>query len=231
VASCGVSGHALRRGDLQDWEWREVGRAIKSLRELPIYMARPQNVRVEHIVAQCKRLAASLRGRKDGELGLVVIDYLQLIQTRGENRAGELAEVTRALVMLAHELNVPILLLSQLNRGLELRADKRPIPSDLRDSGAIEQDADAVFFIYRDEVYHSASRYAGTAEIIIALQRNGPPGTVRLQYTPDLFRFEELPFDWQPARMDDPDPVPGAKGNRKARGKFAAGRDAQAGEA
>lgn len=229
VASCGVSGQALRRGELSDDEWAKVGKAIKRIRDLPIYMARPQNVRVEHIVAQTKRLAAKLRSERKDELGLVVIDYLQLIQTRGDNRASELADVTRALVMLAHELGVPVLLLSQLNRALENRENKRPMPSDLRDSGAIEQDADAVIFIYRDEVYRSPSPDAGTAEIIVALQRNGPPGTVRVGYAPDLFRFSELSPDWQPVRIERED-ADGGKGKKGAKPrKGFSGRDAQAG--
>src|SRR5690606_23833378 len=122
----------------------------------------------------------------------------------------------------------PVLLLSQLNRDLEKRDNKRPIPADLRDSGSIEQDADVVVFVYRDEVYNRDSRFAGTAEIIVALQRNGPPGDCRVLYRGDRFRFENLPFDWEP-RMPEPKP----QGEAKPRGmrKRASVKDAAAGDA
>lgn len=194
IASYGVSGNRLRRGNLDEQDWAKTSAAVRELRNAPIYMARPQNVRVEHIVAQVKRLHAK------EPVSLVVIDYLQLIQTDGDNRAQALGEVTRALVMLAQELGIAILLLSQLNRTLDSRTDKRPMPSDLRDSGAIEQDADSVSFIYRDEVYNKSSPDAGTAEFIVALQRSGPPGMVRLSYAPETFRFSKLSYDWAPVR-------------------------------
>lgn len=191
----GVSGHLIRSGELDAADWANVNRAMQRLRGAPIYVSRPRNARVEHVVAQTRRQHARQ------PLGLVVIDYLQLMHTNGDNRAQGIGEITRALKLMAGELGIPVLLLSQLNRDLEKRPDKRPIVADLRDSGAIEQDADAVIFIYRDEVYDKATRYKGTAELIVAIQRNGPPGDVRVQYIPEQFRFSNLPEYWQPEAL------------------------------
>ena len=217
-----VDADRIRRGELDDADWANVSAAMRKLRAAPLLMSRPRNARVEHIVAQIRR-AHSRR-----PLGLVVIDYLQLIAITGDNRAAGLAEVTRTLALLAGELGLPVLLLSQLNRKLEERPDKHPVPSDLRDSGAIEQDADSVTFIYRDDYYHRDSRYKGTAEIMVALQRNGAAGECRLLYRPDRFRFENLPFDWEPA----PAPAKAGKsgGMRRQKGGNAAA-DAAAGDA
>jgi replicative DNA helicase len=127
---------------------------------------------------------------------LIVVDYLQLMQSNdgsgSENRATEISSITRSLKTLAKELNVPLVALSQLNRSLEARPNKRPVMSDLRESGAIEQDADVIFFIYRDEVYDEDSRDKGTAEIIVGKQRNGPVGTVRLTFMGEYTRFENF---------------------------------------
>ena len=130
--------------------------------------------------------------RQYGKLGLVIVDYLQLMQatTQGENRATEISEISRAMKSLAKELQVPVVALSQLNRSLEQRPNKRPVMSDLRESGAIEQDADVILFIYRDEVYNPESPDKGTAEIIIGKQRNGPIGTIRLTFIGEYTRFE-----------------------------------------
>jgi replicative DNA helicase len=132
--------------------------------------------------------------RESGQLGLIVIDYLQLMQITGskENRTNEISEISRSLKSLARELNVPVIALSQLNRSLEQRHDRRPVMSDLRESGAIEQDADLIAFIYRDEVYNETSPDKGTAEVIIGKQRNGPIGKVRLAFLGQYTRFENL---------------------------------------
>ncbi|MBN7138979.1 replicative DNA helicase [Lysobacter enzymogenes] len=215
ISSVGdIPADSVRRGTLDDHEWGRADWAIKKIQRAKIFMSRPRSTRIGSICAQIRRLKA-----KQPDLSLVVIDYLQLIETSGDNRAQGLGEVTRKLVLLAHELKLPILLLSQLNRDLEKRVDKRPIPADLRDSGAIEQDADVVIFVYRDEVYNPGSRYRGTAEIIVALQRNGPPAEVRARYRGDRFRFENLPSDWEPEPLPaDPEgkkPARRGMGGRK----------------
>jgi len=194
----GVDGNRIRRGELDDVDWANVTRAMRTLNAARIFISRPRRARVDHVVAQVRRQHAR------DPLGLVVIDYLQLMETRGDNRAQGIGDITRALKLMAGELGIPVLLLSQLNRDLEKRTDRRPIPSDLRDSGAIEQDADAVIFIYRDEVYHRDSRDSGTAELDVAMQRNGPPGMVRAAYDPGRFKFSNLRYDWEPAPLPDP---------------------------
>src|ERR1700748_934591 len=138
------------------------------------------------------RSRARRLSRQCGQLGLIVIDYLQLMSgsSTGENRATEISEILRSLKSLAKELNVPVVALSQLNRSLEQRPDKRPVMSDLRESGALEQDADVILFIYRDEVYKPDSPDKGTAEIIISKQRNGPIGKVTLTFLGEYTRFE-----------------------------------------
>lgn len=212
-----VDADRVRRGTLDDTDWSNVTAAIRRIRGAQLFISRPRDARAEHLIAQARRQHAK------APLGLIVIDYLQLIATSGNNKAQDLGDVTRSLVMMAHELGVPVLLLSQLNRDLEKRDDKRPRPSDLRDSGSIEQDADAVILIYRDETYHKDSRWKGTAEIIVPLQRNGPPGEFRLLYRPDRFRFENLPSEWEPEPLPAREPS-AKKGFKKAGAKETAPR-------
>lgn len=217
-----IDAERIRRGTLDEADWANASAALQRLRGARIFVTRPRSARVEHVCAQARRQHSRT------PLGLIVIDYLQLMHTGSDNRAQGIGDITRALKLLAVELDVPVLLLSQLNRDLEKRDNKRPIPADLRDSGSIEQDADVVVFVYRDEVYHRDSRFAGTAEIIVALQRNGPPGDCRVLYRGDRFRFENLPFDWEP-RSPEPNPP----GDPKPRGmrKRASAKDAAAGDA
>ena len=157
------------------------------LDEAPIFVDDTPALTPMELRSRIRRLV-----REHGDIGLVIVDYLQLMQTgdNSENRAVEVANITRSLKVIAKESGVPVVVLSQLNRGLEQRPNKRPIMSDLRESGAIEQDADLILFIYRDEVYNEDSPEKGTAEIIVAKQRNGPTGTVRLTFLGEYTRFE-----------------------------------------
>lgn len=177
----------VRTGKLQDGDWPEITKSISYLRKSPLFIDSSPALNPTELRARVRRLA-----REQGELGLVVIDYLQLMQVASfkENRATEVSEISRSLKSLAKELNVPVIALSQLNRGLEQRPDKRPRMSDLRESGSIEQDADLIVFIYRDEVYNEDSPDRGTAEIIIAKQRNGPIGIVRLTFHGQITKFD-----------------------------------------
>lgn len=177
----------LRTGDLSDNEWPNIASVVSMLSERPMFIDDTPALTPTELRSRARRIA-----RDHGQLGLIVIDYLQLMQVGGssENRTAEISEISRSLKALAKELGVPVIALSQLNRSLEQRADKRPVMSDLRESGAIEQDADLIVFIYRDEVYNPDTREKGIAEIIIAKQRNGPIGRVRLSFLGHLTRFE-----------------------------------------
>jgi replicative DNA helicase len=183
-------GH-LRTGKLSDEEWPRLTDAIERLRTVSLHIDETAGLTSSELRANARRLA-----RKCGKLGLIVVDYLQLMTGSssgdGENRATELGEISRGLKMLAKELQCPVIALSQLNRGVEQRTDKRPMMSDLRESGAIEQDADIIMFIYRDDYYNKDSKDPGVAEIIIGKQRNGPTGAVRLTFLKPLTRFESL---------------------------------------
>jgi replicative DNA helicase len=186
-----IDQHRVRTGKLEDDEWPRMTSAINILAETQLFIDDTAALTPTEVRARCRRLA-----RENGRLGLVVLDYLQLMQCAGgENRVAEISEISRSLKALAKELNVPVLALSQLNRNLEQRPNKRPVPSDLRESGSIEQDADLIVFIYRDEVYHPDSADKGTAEIIIAKQRNGPIGTVRMTFLGQYTRFENFIAD------------------------------------
>jgi len=179
--------HKLRTGRLSDEDWNRLANAVGKLNDTPIHIDETPALNSLELRARSRRLH-----RQYGKLGLIVVDYLQLMQSssQGENRATEISEISRSLKALAKELKVPVIALSQLNRGLEQRPNKRPIMSDLRESGAIEQDADLILFIYRDEVYNEGTADKGVAEIIIGKQRNGPIGTVRLTFLGEFTRFE-----------------------------------------
>jgi replicative DNA helicase len=183
-------GH-LRNGKLTDDEWPRLAEAIEKLRNISLHIDETPGLTPSELRANARRLA-----RQCGKLGLIVVDYLQLMSgsssSSNENRATELGEISRGLKMLAKELQCPVIALSQLNRSVEQRTDKRPMMSDLRESGAIEQDADIIMFIYRDEYYNKDSKEPGVAEVIIGKQRNGPTGTVKLAFLNQLTRFESL---------------------------------------
>ncbi|VAW97719.1 Replicative DNA helicase (DnaB) [hydrothermal vent metagenome] len=188
-----IDQHKIRTGKLNDEDWPRLTSAVGILSEAPIFIDDTPAMSPSEIRARCRRIA-----REHG-LGLIVIDYLQLMQSSSaasrENRATEISEISRSLKALAKEMNVPVVALSQLNRSLEQRPNKRPVMSDLRESGAIEQDADVIVFIYRDEVYNEDSPDKGTAEIIIGKQRNGPIGTTRLTFLGQYTRFENHSYD------------------------------------
>ena len=184
-------GH-LRTGKLNDDEWPRLTEAIEKLRNVSLHIDETPGLTPSELRANARRLA-----RQCGKLGLIVVDYLQLMSgsggSNGDNRATEIGEISRGLKMLAKELQCPVIALSQLNRSVEQRTDKRPMMSDLRESGAIEQDADVIMFIYRDDYYNKDSKEPGVAEIIIGKQRNGPTGTVKLTFLKPLTKFESLP--------------------------------------
>ncbi len=187
-----IEQQRLRSGQLEDDDWPRLSSAISMMSSKKLLIDDSGALSPFEVRARARRVA-----RAYGGLGLIVIDYLQLMRVPGhsEHRASEISEISRSLKALARELNVPVVVLSQLNRGLEQRPEKRPVMSDLRESGAIEQDADLIVFIYRDEVYHKDSNDKGTAEIIIGKQRNGPIGTVRLTFLGQYSRFENYSAD------------------------------------
>lgn len=187
LASLGrINAHRIRTGKLNDDDWPRLTSALGLLNDAPIYIDDTPSLTPLELRTRARRLA-----REHG-LGMIVVDYLQLMQGSdgNENRATEISAITRSLKILAKELSVPVVAMSQLNRSLEQRPNKRPVMSDLRESGSIEQDADVIVFIYRDEVYNEDSQDKGTAEIIIGKQRNGPTGTVRMTFLGEYTRFE-----------------------------------------
>ncbi|NDY90552.1 replicative DNA helicase [Ideonella livida] len=201
VGSLGrIDQSGLRTGKLRDEDWGRLTEAVDKLSKAHIYIDETPALNPAELRARARRQA-----RQSGQLGLIVIDYLQLMSgsaaSSGENRATELSEISRGLKALAKELNCPVIALSQLNRSVETRPDKRPMMSDLRESGAIEQDADVIMFIYRDDYYNREdSKTPGQAEIIIAKQRNGPVGAVHLAFLKQNTRFDNLAPE---ARYDD----------------------------
>ena len=188
---CGVGkvdSARVRVGNLQEYDFPKLVEAASQIAEAPIFIDDTPAMTVTELRAKCRRL------HRENPLGLILVDYLQLMRSPAysSSREQEISDISRSLKALAKELNVPVLALSQLNRSLENRTDKRPIMSDLRESGAIEQDADLIMFIYRDEVYNEETEDRGVAEIIVSKQRNGPTGIVRLAFLPEYTLFANL---------------------------------------
>jgi replicative DNA helicase len=194
-AEANLDANVMRTGDFKDDDWAKLTMGISSLSEAEIYIDDSPALTVADIRSKCRRL------KKEKGLGMIVIDYLQLIHGRGkggENRQQEVSEISRTLKQIARELEVPVVALSQLSRGVEQRQDKRPMMSDLRESGSIEQDADIVSFLYRDDYYNQDSEKKNIIEIIIAKQRNGPVGTVELVFLKNFNKF----VNYEGARSD-----------------------------
>ena len=188
VGSVGrLDQHRLRTGRLTDEDWPRLTHAIQKMNDAQMFIDETPALTSRDLRGRARRLA-----RQCGQLGLIIVDYLQLMapNSSGENRATEISEISRDLKALAKELSCPVIALSQLNRSVEQRPNKRPVMSDIRESGAIEQDADVILFIYRDEVYNPDSPEKGSAEIIIGKQRNGPIGTVRLTFAGQYTKFD-----------------------------------------
>ena len=199
VGSLGrIDQNRLRTGKLQPDEFTRLVETADRVGRSSLFIDESPGLTPSELRANARRLA-----RKCGKLGLIVVDYLQLMSgsngSDGENRATELGEISRGLKMLAKELQCPVIALSQLSRGVEQRPDKKPMMSDLRESGAIEQDADVIMFIYRDDYYKKElSKEPGVAEIIIAKQRNGPTGSVKLAFLKNITKFESLATGYNP---------------------------------
>jgi replicative DNA helicase len=197
-----INAQNLRTGELTDEDWRKLTMAMGSLSNAGIYIDDTPGIKVGEIRSKCRRLA------QEHGLGMILIDYLQLIQGNGrggENRQQEVSEISRSLKGLARELEVPVIALSQLSRGVEQRQDKRPMMSDIRESGSIEQDADIVAFLYREDYYDHDAENKNIIEIIIAKQRNGPVGNVSLAFVKEYNKFVNLE-----RRFDDSGVPPGA---------------------
>lgn len=189
ASEAGIESNYLRTGRISQNQWSDLSRALGTLSELPMYIDDTANQTVMQMRSQVRRLQAE-QGEK---LGLVLIDYLQLMEGSGsDNRVQELSKITRSLKGLARELQVPVIALSQLSRGVEARTNKRPMMSDLRESGAIEQDSDLIIMLYRDEYYSPDTPDRGIAEVIITKHRNGPTGVVKLLFDPQFTRFRNL---------------------------------------
>jgi replicative DNA helicase len=189
ISSLGrVNQTHLRTGNFSEEDWSRIQGAMAQLSTAPLYVDETPALTPTEVRARARRL------KREHGLGLIVVDYLQLMQVSGtkENRATEISEISRSLKALAKELKVPVVALSQLNRAVEQRTDKKPVMSDLRESGAIEQDSDVILLIYREEVYDPNTTRRGIADIIIAKQRNGPIGEVQLTFLGEYTRFENL---------------------------------------
>ncbi len=180
-------------GKLDEEDWPKLTTAVSKLKDRPLFIDDTPALTPTEVRSRARRIA-----REHGELAMIMIDYLQLMQVAGssEGRTAEISEISRSLKAIAKEFNCPVIALSQLNRSLEQRPNKRPINSDLRESGAIEQDADVIMFIYRDDYYNEDSPDKGIAEIIIGKQRNGPTGTSKLAFLGHFTRFDNLAFNY-----------------------------------
>lgn len=201
MASLGkIDSAKLRVGNMDQQMLNKMASVTSQISHAPIFIDDSSSLSPTELRARCRRLQ-----REEGQLGLVVIDYLQLMQLpeSSDNRATQISDISRSLKLLAKELDVPVIALSQLNRSLESRTNKRPIMSDIRESGAIEQDADVIMFVYRDEVYNENTKHQGIAEIIIGKQRNGPIGTVHLAFIGQYTCFDNLARDYQHRLQDD----------------------------
>ena len=190
-----IPAQALRSGNVKAEDWPKLVRGVAELSRAPIWIDDTAGVTLMEIRAKVRRLSSRLNAMGEAPLSLVVVDYLQLMIGQGnrpENRQQEIAEISRGLKVLARDLDVPVLAIAQLSRAVEQRHDKRPLLSDLRDSGAIEQDADMVMFLYRDEYYNPESDDKGIAEIIIGKHRNGPTGKVQLAWMEQYTKFASL---------------------------------------
>ncbi len=190
ISSIGkIDQRRLRTGKLESEDWPKLTAAVSKLKDKPLLIDDSVGLSPMEMRSRARRVV-----REHGQLGLIVVDYLQLMQIKGygDNRVGEISEISRSLKTMAREFQCPVIALSQLNRGLEQRPNKRPVMSDLRESGAIEQDADMIMFIYRDDYYNKDSKEPGVAEVIIGKQRNGPTGTVKLAFLKPLTKFESL---------------------------------------
>ncbi len=187
-SEAGIDAQRLRTGNLKSDDWQKLSRAINLLSQAKIYIDDTPNLSVLEIRSKARRLNQEKKG-----VGLIIVDHLQLVRgPRSENKAQEIAEISRGLKFLSKELNIPVLVVSQLNREVEKRNDKRPMLSDLRESGAIEQDADLIMLIYRDDYYNPNSEDKGIAEIAVAKQRNGPVGTIKLAFWKEYTRFRDI---------------------------------------
>ncbi len=187
AAQAGVDSRKLRAGRFSMEEWQKLSGAAGILNEMKFFIDDTPSISTMELRAKCRRL------KRQHGLDLIFVDYLQLMgATKGDNREQQISEISRSLKALAKEMDVPVIALSQLNRGVEQRQDKRPLVSDLRESGAIEQDADIIIFLYRDEVYNENTSEPGVAEVILAKHRNGPTGTVRLSFIKEYMLFKDL---------------------------------------
>ncbi len=199
IANAGrVALSAVLAGDMEGDNGDRIMTAVSKLHDLPLIIDEQGGLTMFDVASKARSVK-----RKHG-LSLMVVDYLQLMSGDGDTRNSQIEQITRGMKSLAKELQIPIVLLSQLSRKCEERTNRRPIPSDLRESGAIEQDADVILMVYRDEVYSPDSPDKGTAELIVAKNRQGAIGTVRLAYIGDQTRFEQLAHGWQPAEVDRP---------------------------